>query len=183
MRARFLDVRDGASLRSRADTDFHAAHERLYEHVFVVRIDMMLTDLDLECLLASDAPASSGGNADQFAYFPGRYFECAVRQRYGNSEGHGWMKKLVTLSGDYGLFKAGKRAVNFEDQRWPENERRACRPEMDKMSAQKTYLDMRESRQVAEEEIGAIERECKIARVHWPVLHMPRGTRISVRDE
>ena len=60
MRARFLDVRDGASLRSRADTDFHAAHERLYEHVFVVRIDMMLTDLDLECLLASDAPAMRG---------------------------------------------------------------------------------------------------------------------------
>ena len=56
MRARFLDVRDGASLRSRADTDFHAAHERLYEHVFVVRIDMMLTDLDLECLPPGRAP-------------------------------------------------------------------------------------------------------------------------------
>ena len=170
VRASFLDVRDGASLRSRADTDFHAAHERLYEHVFVVRIDMMLTDLNLECLLASDAPASSGGNADQFAYFPGRYFECAVRHRYGNSEGHGWMKTLVTLSGDYDRFEAGERAVNFED--WPPkiDQRRACHPEMDKMSATKTYLDMRRSRKVPDEEMGAIERECKIARVHWQGL-------------
>lgn len=172
MRARFLDVRDGASLRSRADTDFHAAHERLYEHVFVVRIDMMLTDLDLECLLASDAPASREGNADQFAYFPGRYFECAVRHRYGNSEGHLWMKTLVTLSGDYDRFKAGE--VNFMD--WPPkiDQRRACHPEMNKVSATKTYLDMRSrckpAGRACDEEMGAIQRECKIARVHWQGL-------------
>lgn len=174
MRARFLDVRDGASLRSRADTDFHAAHERLYEHVFVVRIDMMLTDFDLECLLASDAPASRAVNADQFAYFPGRYFECAVRHRYGNSRGHEWMKTLVTLSGDYDRFEAGERAVNFADHQLnPKNQRRACHPEMNKMSAKNTYLDMQKSRcklagrACPDEEMGAIQRECEIARVHW----------------
>jgi hypothetical protein len=174
VRARFLDVRDGASLRSRADTDFHAAHERLYEHVFVVRIDMMLTDFDLECLLASDAPASRAINADQFAYFPGRYFECAVRHRYGNSAGHEWMKTLVMLSGDYARFEAGERAVNFEDhQRWPQNQRRACHPEMNKMSGTTTYLDMRRCKlagRACDEEMGAIQRECKIERVHWQGL-------------
>ena len=74
-------------------------HDRAFEHVFVMRLDMAVTAANLTCLFNADRPMTKTGNADGFTYLPGRYFACAVRTRF-TGYGHDYVAKLLSVAGD-----------------------------------------------------------------------------------
>ena len=74
--------------------------DRAFEHVFVMRLDMAITAANLTCLFDANGPMTKTGNADGFAYLPGRYFACAVRTRFAGGYGHDYVAKLLSVAGD-----------------------------------------------------------------------------------
>jgi len=75
-------------------------HDRAFEHVFVMRLDMAVTAANLTCLFNADRPMTKTGNADGFTYLPGRYFACAVRARFAGGYDHDYVAKLLSVAGD-----------------------------------------------------------------------------------
>ena len=99
--ARTLELANNEAL-SRQDLDLGVermvSNDRAYEHVFVLRLDEELVRADIDCLFGMDAPINWWSNFDEFAYFPGRYFECAVKHRH--FLGVGDLEKIQRLAGD-----------------------------------------------------------------------------------
>jgi hypothetical protein len=93
-----------AESSSREDTaaEFQGPHphDRAFEHVFIMRLDMAITSANLTCLFGADGPMTKDGNSDGFAYLPGRYFACAVRTRFGGGYGHDYVAKLLSVAGE-----------------------------------------------------------------------------------
>jgi len=100
---------------TRQDTDVMS--RRAYEHVFIMRLDRSYNKVDTKCLFDSDSPANNGWPApDTFSYFPGRYFECAVRHRWepGLANSYESLHLIMAMSGEpFGRPPDGKKYLNI----------------------------------------------------------------------
>lgn len=102
-RARVLELA-AAESSSREDTPAEfvgrTPNDRAFEHVFILRLDMAITRSNMTCLFDADGPMMKEKNPDQFEYFPGRFFGCAVRARFSLGKyGHTTMAKTLSLAG------------------------------------------------------------------------------------
>lgn len=167
--ARTLELANNEAL-SRQDLDLGVermvSNDRAYEHVFVLRLDEELVRADIDCLFGMDAPINWWSNFDEFAYFPGRYFECAVKHRH--FLGVGDLEKIQRLAGDQVTYQLKQKQSEWTDSKghvptkcmmhgWQESKASAQRGGNESHEAMESQGQLQRARE--------IEHACRIPRV------------------